>query len=128
MPTHRTSNVNEKNNDQKLRLNLDLLDKRREIAAIREAKYKQQVEKYYNKKEGPYKVIQAFQSGAYKLITWKGKIYLGPGMLVTFKGATCKTPEYLYFYYVSLPEKQFSKYRLAPEVTLDIIDVLFLLV
>ncbi|GJR75642.1 hypothetical protein Tco_0088007 [Tanacetum coccineum] len=50
MPTHRTSNVNEKNNDQKLRLNLDLLDERREIAAIREAKYKQQVEKYYNKK------------------------------------------------------------------------------
>ncbi|GKA01456.1 hypothetical protein Tco_0674121 [Tanacetum coccineum] len=36
-------------------------------------------------------------------------------MLVTFEGATCKTPEYLYFYYVSLPEKQFSKYRLAPE-------------
>ncbi|GKC57925.1 reverse transcriptase domain-containing protein [Tanacetum coccineum] len=29
--------------------------------------------------------------------------------------ATCKTPEYLYFYYVSLLEKQFSKYRLAPE-------------
>ncbi|GKD06175.1 reverse transcriptase domain-containing protein [Tanacetum coccineum] len=50
MPTHRTSNVNEKTNDQELRLNLDLLDERREIAAIREARYKQQVEKYYNKK------------------------------------------------------------------------------
>ncbi|GJR55300.1 reverse transcriptase domain-containing protein [Tanacetum coccineum] len=50
MPTHRTSNLNEKTNDQELRLNLDLLDEQREIAAIREARYKQQVEKYYNKK------------------------------------------------------------------------------
>ncbi|GJS62234.1 reverse transcriptase domain-containing protein [Tanacetum coccineum] len=104
MPTHRTSSVNEKTNDQELRLNLDLLDERREIAAIREARYKQQVEKYYNKKvrhvqfkvgefvlrrnevsraantgklgptwEGPYKVIQAFQSGAYKLSNMEGE-------------------------------------------------------
>ncbi|GKC79165.1 hypothetical protein Tco_1129939 [Tanacetum coccineum] len=104
MPTHKTSNVNEKTNDQELRLNLDLLDERREIAAIREARYKQQVEKYYNKKvwhvqfkvgefelrrnevsraantgklgptwEGPYKVIQAFQSGAYKLSNMEGE-------------------------------------------------------
>nr|GEW38298.1 hypothetical protein [Tanacetum cinerariifolium] len=50
MPTHKTSSVNEKINDQELHLNLDLLDKRKEIAAIREAKYKQQVDKYYNKK------------------------------------------------------------------------------
>ncbi|GJV35195.1 reverse transcriptase domain-containing protein [Tanacetum coccineum] len=50
MPTHRTSSVNEKTNDQKLHLNLNLLEERREIAAIREARYKQQVEKYYNKK------------------------------------------------------------------------------
>ncbi|GJY82466.1 reverse transcriptase domain-containing protein [Tanacetum coccineum] len=103
MPTHRTSNVNEKTNDQELRLNLDLLDERREIASIKEARYKQQVEKYYNKKvrhvqfkmgefvlrrneasraantgklgptwEGPYKVIQAFQSRAYKLSNMEG--------------------------------------------------------
>ncbi|GJX33371.1 reverse transcriptase domain-containing protein [Tanacetum coccineum] len=77
--------------------------------------------------EEPYKVIQAFQNRAYKLSNMEGKRYLGPGMLVTFEGATCKAPEYLYFYYVSLPEKQFSKYKLAPKVTLDIIDVLFLL-
>ncbi|GKC49445.1 reverse transcriptase domain-containing protein [Tanacetum coccineum] len=50
MPTHRTSSVNEKTNDQELRLNLDLLEEQREIAAIREARYKQQVKKYYNKK------------------------------------------------------------------------------
>ncbi|GKC68295.1 reverse transcriptase domain-containing protein [Tanacetum coccineum] len=89
---------------EELRLNLDLLEERREIAAIRDAKYKQQDEKYYNKKvrlvqfkvgefvlrkngasraantgklgptwEGPYKVIQAFQSGAYKLSNMEGE-------------------------------------------------------
>ncbi|GJY34092.1 reverse transcriptase domain-containing protein [Tanacetum coccineum] len=42
MPTHRTSSVTEKTNDQELRLNLNLLEERREIAAIREARYKQQ--------------------------------------------------------------------------------------
>ncbi|GJR10431.1 reverse transcriptase domain-containing protein, partial [Tanacetum coccineum] len=104
MPTHRTSNLNEKNNDQELRLNLDLLDEQREIAAIREARYKQQVKKYCNKKVrhvqlkvgefvlrknealraanigklgptwvGPYKVIQAFQSRAYKLSNIEGE-------------------------------------------------------
>ncbi|GJU67850.1 reverse transcriptase domain-containing protein [Tanacetum coccineum] len=36
--------------EEELRLNLDLLDERREIVAIREAYYKKQVEKYYNKK------------------------------------------------------------------------------
>ncbi|GJZ52613.1 reverse transcriptase domain-containing protein [Tanacetum coccineum] len=50
MPTHQTSKLNEKTNDQELHLNLDLLQERREIAAIREARYKQQAEKYYNKK------------------------------------------------------------------------------
>ncbi|GJR50210.1 reverse transcriptase domain-containing protein [Tanacetum coccineum] len=104
MPTHRTSSVNEKTNDQELRLNLNLLEERREITAIRKDRYKQQVEKYYNKKvrhvqfkvgefvlrrnevsraantgklgptwEGPYKVIQAFQSGAYKLSNMEGE-------------------------------------------------------
>ncbi|GJV73184.1 reverse transcriptase domain-containing protein [Tanacetum coccineum] len=50
MPTHQTSKLNEKTNDQELRLILDLLEERREIKTIREAIYKQQVEKYYNKK------------------------------------------------------------------------------
>ncbi|GKC24609.1 reverse transcriptase domain-containing protein [Tanacetum coccineum] len=38
MPTHRTSKLNEKTNDQELRLSLDLLEERREIKTIREAK------------------------------------------------------------------------------------------
>ncbi|GKA99121.1 hypothetical protein Tco_0827058 [Tanacetum coccineum] len=108
MPTHRTSSANEKTNDQELRLNLDLLDERREITAIREARKDLTKLSKHSKVELIIKV------------TWKGKRYLGPGMLVTSEGVTCKTPEYLYCYYVSLPEKQFSKYRLAPEVTLDI--------
>nr|GEU70956.1 copia protein [Tanacetum cinerariifolium] len=76
----------------------------KEIIAIREARYKKQVEKYYNKKvphvkfkvgefvlrrnevsraantgklgptwKGTYKVIQAFQSGAYKLSNMEGE-------------------------------------------------------
>ncbi|GJQ97636.1 reverse transcriptase domain-containing protein [Tanacetum coccineum] len=104
MPTHQKSKLNEKTNDKELRLNLDLLEERREIEAIREARYKQQAEKYYNKKvrhvqfkvgelvlrknealraanigklgptgEGPYKFIQAFQSGAYKLSNMEGE-------------------------------------------------------
>ena len=35
------------NNDQELRLNLDLLEERRERAAIREANYKKNLERYY---------------------------------------------------------------------------------
>ncbi|GJZ97905.1 hypothetical protein Tco_0670358 [Tanacetum coccineum] len=77
MPTHRTSNVNEKTNDQELRLNLDLLDERREITAIREARNK--VSRVANTGklgptwEGPYKVFQAFQSGVYKLSNMEGE-------------------------------------------------------
>ncbi|GKC02838.1 reverse transcriptase domain-containing protein, partial [Tanacetum coccineum] len=77
MPTHRTSNVNEKTNDQELRLNLNLLDERREIASIREAR--NEVSRAANTGklgptwEGPYKVIKAFQSEAYKLSNIEGE-------------------------------------------------------
>ena len=37
-------------NDDALRLNLDLLEERREVAAIEEAKSKSKMEKYYNTK------------------------------------------------------------------------------
>ncbi|GJW05677.1 reverse transcriptase domain-containing protein [Tanacetum coccineum] len=78
IPTHRTSSVNEKTNDQELRLNLNLLEERREIAAIREAR-RNEVSRAANTGklgptwEGPYKVIQAFQSGAYKLSNMEGE-------------------------------------------------------
>ncbi|GJY34118.1 reverse transcriptase domain-containing protein [Tanacetum coccineum] len=45
MPTYRTPTVDAVHNDEELRLNLDLLEERRERAAIREAKAKLQNEK-----------------------------------------------------------------------------------
>ncbi|GJX43924.1 reverse transcriptase domain-containing protein [Tanacetum coccineum] len=49
MPTFRTIQLNEAQNEEEMRLNLDLIQERRETAAIREAKYKKKVEQYYNK-------------------------------------------------------------------------------
>nr|GEV64709.1 hypothetical protein [Tanacetum cinerariifolium] len=48
MPTYRTAAVDTVHNDEELRLNLDLLEERRERAAIREAKAKLKMTKYYN--------------------------------------------------------------------------------
>nr|GEY95707.1 reverse transcriptase domain-containing protein [Tanacetum cinerariifolium] len=48
MPTHRTAAVDIVHNDEEQQLNLDLLEKRRERAAIREAKAKLKMTKYYN--------------------------------------------------------------------------------
>ncbi|GJT63341.1 hypothetical protein Tco_1006874 [Tanacetum coccineum] len=50
MPTHRTMMVREDENENELRLNMDLLQERREAAAIKEAKYKTKMEQYYNQK------------------------------------------------------------------------------
>ncbi|GJR97858.1 reverse transcriptase domain-containing protein [Tanacetum coccineum] len=50
MPTYRTMMTREGFNEEELRLNLDLLTERREMAAIREAKYKTKLEQYYNKR------------------------------------------------------------------------------
>ncbi|GJT23751.1 reverse transcriptase domain-containing protein [Tanacetum coccineum] len=50
MPTYRTLHFNEAQNEEEIRLNLDLSQERRETAAIREAKYKKKVEQYYNKR------------------------------------------------------------------------------
>ncbi|GJZ15016.1 reverse transcriptase domain-containing protein [Tanacetum coccineum] len=48
MPTDRTAVVDAIHNDEELQLNLDLLEERREHAAIREAKAKSKMTKYYN--------------------------------------------------------------------------------
>ncbi|GJV85480.1 reverse transcriptase domain-containing protein [Tanacetum coccineum] len=53
MPTYRTIHFNEAQNEEDMRLNLDLSQERRETAAIREAKYKKKVEQYYNKRVRP---------------------------------------------------------------------------
>nr|GEZ76726.1 reverse transcriptase domain-containing protein [Tanacetum cinerariifolium] len=48
MPTYRTTAVDVVNNDKELRLNLDLLDERQELAAMSEARSKSNMMKYYN--------------------------------------------------------------------------------
>nr|GEW41031.1 putative reverse transcriptase domain-containing protein [Tanacetum cinerariifolium] len=48
MPTYRTTAVDVVNNDEELRLNLDLLEKRRKLVAMSEAKSKSKMMKYYN--------------------------------------------------------------------------------
>nr|GEZ28792.1 reverse transcriptase domain-containing protein [Tanacetum cinerariifolium] len=48
MPTYRTATVDVMNNDKELRLNLDLLEERRERAAVCEARAKSKMMKYYN--------------------------------------------------------------------------------
>ncbi|GKB55996.1 reverse transcriptase domain-containing protein [Tanacetum coccineum] len=50
MPTFGTAEVNVAENDEALGINLELLEEKREQAAIREAKSKRQMEKYYNTK------------------------------------------------------------------------------
>nr|GEU34345.1 reverse transcriptase domain-containing protein [Tanacetum cinerariifolium] len=49
MPTFRTMMIKEGFNEEEIHINLDLLTKRRELAAIREARYKINLEQYYNK-------------------------------------------------------------------------------
>ncbi|GJQ94238.1 reverse transcriptase domain-containing protein [Tanacetum coccineum] len=50
MPTLRTAEIDMVQNDEALEINLDLLEKRREQAAIRKARSKTKMEKYYNSK------------------------------------------------------------------------------
>nr|GFB95524.1 reverse transcriptase domain-containing protein [Tanacetum cinerariifolium] len=50
MPTYQTMMIIEGFNEKELRLNLDLLQERREMATIREARYKTKMEQYYNKR------------------------------------------------------------------------------
>ncbi|GJR21357.1 reverse transcriptase domain-containing protein [Tanacetum coccineum] len=50
MPTLRTAKVDLTGNDEALEINLDLIEEKREQAAIQEAKSKAKMEKYYNSK------------------------------------------------------------------------------
>ncbi|GJY52098.1 reverse transcriptase domain-containing protein [Tanacetum coccineum] len=53
IPTYRTLKIKEGYNKEEMRLNLDLLQERREAAVVREARYKTKMEQYYNKKVRP---------------------------------------------------------------------------
>lgn len=48
--THRTKHFNEEQNNSEILTNLELLEEARELAKIKEACYKQQMEAYYNKR------------------------------------------------------------------------------
>ncbi|GJW16072.1 reverse transcriptase domain-containing protein [Tanacetum coccineum] len=50
MPTYQIIQFNEAHNEEEMRLNLDLIQERRETSHIREANYKKKVEQYYNKR------------------------------------------------------------------------------
>nr|GEZ53122.1 reverse transcriptase domain-containing protein [Tanacetum cinerariifolium]GEZ53125.1 reverse transcriptase domain-containing protein [Tanacetum cinerariifolium] len=74
MPTYRTAAVDMVNNDKELRLNLDLLEERRERGAlgdvvyrINDASHAVAGRKLGPKLEGPYEVTEALGNGAYKL-------------------------------------------------------------
>ncbi|GKB12633.1 reverse transcriptase domain-containing protein [Tanacetum coccineum] len=67
MPTYRTKIIRESLNEEEIRLNLDLLTERRELAAIREAKYKTKLEQYYNKKVH----LTSFKPGEF--VFWKNE-------------------------------------------------------
>nr|GEV69598.1 reverse transcriptase domain-containing protein [Tanacetum cinerariifolium] len=53
IPTYRTLMIRESYNKEEMRLNLDLLQEKREAAAIREAKYMKKMEQYYNRRVFP---------------------------------------------------------------------------
>ena len=48
LPSFRTLNFDKENNETELRLNLDLLDEKREQAKVCQVAYKYQVANYYN--------------------------------------------------------------------------------
>ncbi|GJR19153.1 reverse transcriptase domain-containing protein [Tanacetum coccineum] len=80
IPTLRTAKVDLVQNNEALEINFDLLEERREEAAIREAKSKAKMEnrteytgKLGPKWEGPYEVTEAHGKGAYKLRDRDGK-------------------------------------------------------
>ncbi|GJZ40444.1 reverse transcriptase domain-containing protein [Tanacetum coccineum] len=74
LPTYRTMMIREGLNEEEIRLNLDLLTERRELAAIREAASRVEDQgKLGPKWEGPYMVAEAYQNGSYKLQTMEDK-------------------------------------------------------
>ncbi|GFZ05308.1 hypothetical protein Acr_17g0008800 [Actinidia rufa] len=87
MASFRTSNIDKRNNEIELRLNLNLLDEKREQAEIRQVAYKHQVAlstKEPNTKklgptwEGSYKVTKVSRPRTYWLKDMEGKALLHP--------------------------------------------------
>nr|GEY73599.1 reverse transcriptase domain-containing protein [Tanacetum cinerariifolium] len=117
IPSLRCSMVNKVKNDEGLLITVDLLEEKRELAAIAEEKHKRKMEKYYNSKVqnsilkprdlvhssneasrkedtgrlGPkYEVVEALGDEAYKLWTRKGRHFQGHVISSTSKVASYK--------------------------------------
>ncbi|GJT49901.1 hypothetical protein Tco_0976058 [Tanacetum coccineum] len=80
MPTIHTAEVNIATNDDERRIDLDILEERREQAAIRDFVYRanhashaEDTGKLGPKWEGPYEVTEALGKGAYKLRNMEGR-------------------------------------------------------
>ncbi|GJX84718.1 hypothetical protein Tco_0335492 [Tanacetum coccineum] len=80
MPTIRTVEVNIATNKDERRIDLDILEERREQAAIRDFLYRandashaEDTGKLGPKWEGPYEVTEALGKGAYKLRDMDGR-------------------------------------------------------
>ncbi|GKG03034.1 hypothetical protein Tco_0310670, partial [Tanacetum coccineum] len=80
MPTIRTAEVNIPTNDDERRIDLDILEERREQAAIRDFVYRandashaEDTRKLGPKWEGPYEVTEALGHGVYKLRDMDGR-------------------------------------------------------
>ncbi|XP_071688245.1 uncharacterized protein [Rutidosis leptorrhynchoides] len=80
VPTHRVANFDEEANDEALCENLNLIEERRLMAAIREANNKQQIANIAEKLgklgpnwEGPYKVVAINAAGSYKHANIEGR-------------------------------------------------------
>ncbi|GKE28824.1 hypothetical protein Tco_1444208 [Tanacetum coccineum] len=78
MPTYQILQWNEEQNEEDIRLNLDLTQERRETTAVRKAKYKNKRNEAIRVEnqgklgpnwEGLYRVIEAYDNGLYKLCT-----------------------------------------------------------
>nr|GEW51649.1 reverse transcriptase domain-containing protein [Tanacetum cinerariifolium] len=76
MPTYRTAAVDVVNNDEELRLNLDLLEERHFVYRSNDASHGIAGGKLGPKWEGPYEVTEALGNGAYKLRSTDGTVLL----------------------------------------------------
>ncbi|KAI3787112.1 hypothetical protein L1987_41331 [Smallanthus sonchifolius] len=77
VPSTRVLMASKNDNNQEIRINLDLIDKSHEEAALKEAKYKKKLEKYYNTR---VKICE-FNMGEYMLRDNEASIAEHPGKL-----------------------------------------------
>nr|GEW15830.1 reverse transcriptase domain-containing protein [Tanacetum cinerariifolium] len=75
MPTLRTAEVDVNKNNEALEISLDLLEEKREQAAIQEAISKARMEGYYNAEfEAPVSVQETWSTKTMKRAIWKAKV------------------------------------------------------